>query len=218
METKQIPAILLMVLLIVLPACSVAAESAESFPDGGSRVMLWYAVNDGRLTKIGGPGSAPPRTFLPWTVQQRVAAVAAVDRELYVGVNSFGLARLTWAKSESGGIAPSISYLYRPDTFRYRTIARLVPVNGSLVCHLYFNVLLNTTDRKQLSGGSVNLIVFDRHKGADRSRVLRPPFQAEHSDWELVSLIPEDDQGLFAMEWKRSDDRSTDFRHLRYNL
>lgn len=168
----------------------------------------WYQLQDGQFRKVSGlAASAAPR--LPWTVQGRVADLALLGNTLYIAVNGAGLASL-----DAGG-AVSFRYVRDPALFGHRTVTALVPRDGGLTAHLYFNSMLNTVEAAELPVKGVSLVSY--HPGASSFSPLVPPFQRRHQGWEAVGFLPvaADD---FLFEWKRSGVKDTRFAYTRLAL
>jgi hypothetical protein len=82
--------------------------------------------------------------------------MAFFDGILYCGVNGSGLAAMT------RDAAGKISFDYHPDPliFGHRTITTLVPRQGTLAVHVYFNALLNDARQQDLSLGGISLVSY----------------------------------------------------------
>ena len=123
-------------------------------------------------------------------------------------MNGHGLARLGLSPS------PTVEAFYDPILFRHRTITRLLPFKDSLLCHLYFNALLNDARAEDLKVRGISLLRFEPDERSWRSLAL--PFQEDHPEWESVGLLPvSEDRWLF--EWKRTGQDRTEFRYTAYD-
>lgn len=169
----------------------------------------WYQLRDARLLRIDGPGAIAATGKLPWTVQSRVADMAFLGDELYLGLNGAGLARLRF------DVDGPTDFSYFPDAliFPHRTITTLVPREGGLTVHLYYNALLNTVaaDRLPIRGISMVAFLADRQDYA----FLIPPFQRKNPAWEAVGFVPIS-EAEFLFEWKYTDPAETRFAYTRY--
>ncbi len=150
---------------------------------------------------------------LPWTVQARVSDLAALDGALYLAVNGHGLARVETPRKR--GAPTGFRYFYEPSLFRYRTLTTLVPGDGSLTCHLYFNSLLNLAGADELPVQGLSLLSLRPQEGVYRQ--LRMPFQGSHPGWEAVGFFPLSRQE-FLLEWKLAGPERTLFAYSRYDL
>jgi hypothetical protein len=146
----------------------------------------------------------------PWTVQDRVADIAFLDRRMYFGLNGTGLA--TTALDESG--KPKFAYFADPLIFGHRTITTLVPRQGTMTVHLYYNVLLNDATPQELSINGISLVSFLPDK-SDYSFLI-PPFQRRNVDWEAAGFAAESENS-FAFEWKHTDTTETRFVYTRFH-
>jgi hypothetical protein len=149
-------------------------------------------------------------TRRPWTVQSRVADMAFLEGTLYCGLNGAGLAAVV------RDAAGKISFDYHPDPliFGHRTISTLVPRQGTLAVHLYFNALLNDARQQDLSLGGISLVSYSPRK-SDYSFLI-PPFQRMNPDWEAVGFAPESENS-FDLEWKYTDASETRFQYTRFH-
>jgi len=166
-------------------------------PDPNARA---FQLADGIFDRVDGPASFVRRVARPWTVQERIADMAFLGDTLWLAVNGHGLASVT------GGDPPAFAARYDDWLFPHRTVTTLVPRGGSLVCHLYFNAVLNTTPRERLPADGISFIAFD--PGIDDYVVLLPPFQRRNPAWEAVGAAPLAD-GEFLVEWKLAADETS---------
>jgi hypothetical protein len=136
--------------------------------------------------------------------------MAFLDGTLYFGVNGSGLAAV---ELDSFGKF-AFSYHLDPLIFGHRTITTLIPRQGSLAIHLYFNVLLNDVRQQDLSPGGISLVSY-APQSSDYS-FLVPPFQRMNPGWEAVGIATESENS-FDFEWKYTDDLETRFKYTRYH-
>jgi hypothetical protein len=144
----------------------------------------------------------------PWTVQTRVSDLAALDGTLYLAVNGHGLAALDPPRSAQE--PPRFRYFYDPTLFRYRTLTTLIPEGGSLLCHLYFNRLLNVTVADSLPVRGLCLLRL--YPGDGIYQVVPVPFLLTHPDWECVGFAPQTPNRVL-LEWKYSGASETRFQY-----
>ena len=128
---------------------------------------------------------------------------------LYCGVNGSGLAAI--GRDPAGMITST--YHADPLIFGHRTITTLVPRQGSLAVHLYFNALLNDARPQDLSLSGISLVSY-APRLSDYSFLI-PPFQRMNPDWEAVGFAPESENS-FDFEWKYTDASETRFQYTRY--
>jgi len=86
----------------------------------------------------------------------------------------------------------------------------MYPVNNSVLCHFYFNSVLNIIDR----AGSYNTMQYFL------SEVPGPvdiPFKKSNPDWEIVSIIPALND-CFYLEWKHIENNIVNFRYSKFFL
>jgi hypothetical protein len=136
--------------------------------------------------------------------------MAFFDDALYFGVNGSGLAAI--GRDSAGTIA----FTYHSDAliFGHRTITTLVPRQGSLAIHLYFNALLNDARQQDLSLGGISLVSYTP-KLSDYAFLI-PPFQRGNPDWEAVGFATESENS-FDFEWKYTDASETRFQYTRFH-
>ena len=190
--------------LAALGACSGRAPAASASPG------TWLQLNDGSFTPVAGPSAAAPVPLAPWTVQSRVADMALLGDELFCGVNGAGIAAL--GRDPDGGLR----FTYHPDPliFAHRTITTLIPRQGSLVVHLYYNALLNDARPQDLSLGGISLVAWSPPQ--KDYAFLVPPFQRRNPDWEAVGFAAESEDS-YDLEWKYTDASETRFQYTRYH-
>jgi hypothetical protein len=205
---------LLFFLLLGLAAGLLAGGCARQPAEpGGGPVPAgrWYQLAGGAFEPVEVPGQ-PAVPGLPWTVQARVSDLSSLDGRLYLAVNGHGLASV---EAEPGQAEPRFRYFYDPLLFRYRTLTTLVPAGGSLICHLYFNSLLNLAGAGELPVKGLSLLALRPGDGVYRQ--IRMPFEATHRGWEAVGFAPLSAQEAL-LEWKLSEPERTLFEYTRYNL
>jgi len=209
-------AVLLIVLIIGIGGLSFlsgcTAPAAE--PEPGEIISgTLYQLQDGRFAPLAEgqqPSTAP---LQPWTVQQRVSDLAVLGERVYLGVNGYGIAELD-PQTEN---ELDFTYFYDPLIFRYRTVTTLIPERNedSLLCHLYFNRLLNVVSHTELKLQGISLLRLDPSSGI--YGFVTPPYQEEHPEWEAVGFVPVTPVELF-LQWKYSDRNRTLFSYSRFDL
>jgi hypothetical protein len=163
------------------------------------------------LVALAGAQEIQPVRRLPWTVQERVAALAAVGGRVYAGVNGRGVAEL---RLESGA-TPEVRYLYDPLLFAHRTLTSLIPGDTDLLVHLYFNAMLNTVTAEDLPLRGVSLLRLVPESG--EYRLLTPPFQNIRPAWEAVGFVAQSPRRL-SFEWKWSSAEESRFAYTVLSL
>ncbi|MBN1837556.1 MAG: hypothetical protein JW820_16995 [Spirochaetales bacterium] len=180
---------------------------------------MWFQLRDGRFEQVPGPGGFVPTGMRPWTVQERIAEMVELSGRPYLAVNGYGVAGVNPGPSGY----PLFRPFYDPLLFRHRTLTRMLPRDGSLLCHVYFNSLLNetTTDALELPG--ISLLELFPGDGVYRHRT--PPFQRGNPEWQCVGFAPvapvgpgEAWLGEALLAWKRSAPRETRFAYTRVDL
>lgn len=174
-----------------------------------------YQLQNGRFAPL--PNAEQPSTtpLQPWTVQQRVSNLIVLGKRVYLGVNGHGIAEIVL---EADG-EPGFNYFYDPLIFRYRTLTTLIPEQGpggdSLLCHLYFNRLLNVVSQRELKLQGISLLRLTPSSGI--YAFVTPPYQEQHPEWEAVGFVPVR-PGEFFLQWKYSDRNRTLFSYSRFDL
>ena len=206
-----VPAVLTLLFLGTLTALSgCKGEPPEPLPtqtlsgtfyqlQGGS----FYPVPEGQTLSI------PPTR--PWTVQERVADLVSLEDRVYAGINGYGIAEITFAEEGTS----TFNYFYDPLIFRFRTLTTLIPEKDSLLCHLYFNKLLNVVSQTELKLQGLSLLRLSFSSGV--YKILTPPYQEAHPDWEAVGFVPVS-ADRFYFQWKYSDRNRTLFYYSLYDL
>ena len=199
------------VLAALLAAVGVVAALASCMggKPGAPARASWFQLQAGVFQPVAGPGTTPSADELPWTIQSRVADMAFLGDTLYCAVNGTGLAAIGF---DAAG-APVFAYHGDPLIFAHRTITTLVPRQGTLAIHLYFNALLNDARQRELPISGISIVSFLPAK-SDFSFLI-PPFQKKNPDWEAVGFAPES-ENQFDFEWKYTDAAETRFAYTRY--
>jgi hypothetical protein len=191
-------------------AVLAAALTACSAPRPAAPGESWFQLQAGAFQPITGPSAAAVVPSRPWTVQSRVADMAFLGDTLYCAVNGSGLATLTVdAKGSAAFVSHADSLI-----FGHRTITTLIPRQGTLAVHLYYNALLNDMPRQDLEISGICLVTY--LPSHDDFSFLIPPFQKKNPDWEAVGIAPlSEDQ--FDFEWKYTDAAQTRFAYTRFH-
>ncbi|MGD0725878.1 MAG: hypothetical protein ABSB63_09980 [Spirochaetia bacterium] len=195
-------------LLAAVGALAALASCSGGKPGAPARAS-WFQLQAGAFQPVAGPGSSPSVSELPWTIQSRVADMAFLGSTLYCAVNGTGLAAI---ELDAAG-APVFAYHADPLIFAHRTITTLVPRQGTLAVHLYFNALLNDARQRDLPISGISIVCFLPAQ-SDFSFLI-PPFQRRNPDWEAVGFAPES-ENQFDFEWKYTDPMETRFAYTRY--
>jgi hypothetical protein len=210
LASRAARAVLVAAAALLLGGCPGRAPAGSASAENPSNAGAWFQIRDGTLRPVGDPGAAQPVPRAPWTVQSRVADLAFLGSDLYAGLNGIGLARL--GRNPDG--SPQFSTYSDSLIFGHRTITTLVPRDGGLTIHLYYNALLNDTLRQDLALAGISLVSFIP-KLADFS-FLVPPFQRRNPGWEAVGFAPESENS-FDFEWKYTDASETRFQYTRFH-
>jgi len=199
--------LLLSALLIILLS-SCAPKELEHITEAETLPGKWFILRQGHFESTEAPfTSIPPQ---PWTVQSRVAALSALEHKVFLAVNGLGIVSLDITSLSD----PHFEYFYDPLIFQNRTITSLFPDKRTLICHLYFNTLLNTVQQQDLKIQGISLIKLFPGEGI--YRFIIPPFQRQNPEWESVSFLLRD-QDEFLFEWKHSSPEETLFHYTRLN-
>lgn len=161
------------------------------------------------LQPVAGPAAGPPVAERPWTIQSRVADMAFLGDALYCAVNGSGLVGIGF---DPAG-APTFAYHADSLIFAHRTITTLVPRQGTLAVHLYYNAFLNDAAQRDLPLAGISLVSFLPAQ-SDFSFLI-PPFQRKNPDWEAVGFAPIS-ENQFDFEWKYTNAAETRFAYTRY--
>jgi hypothetical protein len=170
----------------------------------------FFQLQQGRLIPISEKRQPVATAVLPWTVQERITSLVSIGERVYLGVNGFGVAE-TVVPTEG---LPSFNYFYDPLLFRYRTLTTLIPEQDSLLCHLYFNKLLNVVSQTDLKLQGISLLRLFPSTGI--YQFLTPPYQEAHPDWEAVGFVPAPPH-QFYIQWKYSDRNRTLFSYSHFD-
>jgi hypothetical protein len=186
-------------------------DRAGIYDEAAQSGLLWFQLRDGRFEQIPGPGSSESTRLRPWTVQERVADLSELGGQLYLAVNGYGVAGLILGQDGF----PHFQPFYDPLLFRSRTFTRILPYERSLLCHVYFNRLLNDTAAEKLALRGISLLELFPSDGIYRHRT--PPFQRRNHDWECVGFAPTGRREAI-LAWKHSDPQETRFAYTLLDL
>ena len=170
----------------------------------------WFQLQAGVFQPVAGPAAAPAAAELPWTIQSRVADMAFLGDTLYCALNGTGLAAIGLDPAGT----PVFAYHADPLIFAHRTITTLVPRQGTLAVHVYFNALLNDAQQRELPISGISIVTY-LPSHTDFSFLI-PPFQKKNTDWEAVGFAAES-ESQFDFEWKYTNDAETRFAYTRFN-
>jgi hypothetical protein len=189
------------------------AQPAE--PDAARALSgTLFQLQNGRFSEVSEQREYPATPFQPWTVQARVSDLVVLADRVYLGVNGHGVAEVLPATNGKTGF----TYFYDPLIFRYRTLTTLIPESGPeahfLLCHLYFNKLLNVVSETELKLQGISLLRLSVSSGT--YQFLTPPYQEKHPDWEAVGFIPVTPREFY-LQWKYSDSNRTLFSYSRFD-
>ena len=210
---RLIPVLPAIVALGLLAGCwNRSPEPAPAAPLGG----VLYQLQKGSFTPVVMDQGTEAIEFQPWTVQGRISDLVSVEDRVYVGINGYGIAELTIGETAVGETRdPVFRYFYDAMIFRYRTLSTLIPEQDSLLCHLYFNKLLNVVSETELKLQGISLLRLFPRTGV--YEFITPPYQEAHPDWEAVGFVPLTTQEFF-FQWKYSDPNRTLFSYSRFDL
>ncbi|MBN1697161.1 MAG: hypothetical protein JW881_06585 [Spirochaetales bacterium] len=200
--------ILALLLLPLILSCIIQDNKGRMNDDS-----RWYRLRKGTLTAIRFPQATDDRTFLPWTIQERITDFSIFNGRLFFTVNGYGLVAL----SESGNPRYVSTPLYNEETFKYKTMTSLIPVKEALLCHLYFNTTLFPFDIASITTRNENLIKLIPGENICHIQPVLSPTQIEKSGWELVTFLPADTYRYYC-EWKLSSETQSEFDYSIYDL
>ncbi len=213
-------AVLIVVLILgalgVLGGCRAATPETEQTEIISGTL---YQLQDGHFTSLPNAGQPSMTLLQPWTVQQRISDIITLGERVYLGVNGHGIAQLL---PDANGTA-SFKYFYDSLIFRYRTLTTLipeqdrdrVPAGNSLLCHIYFNKMLNVVSPLELKLQGISLLRLTPSSGI--YEFCTPPYQEEHPEWEAVGFVPVTPREFY-LQWKYSDPNRTLFSYSHLDL
>ena len=199
---------LLSALLIIL-LCSCAPKDLENITEAKPLPGKWFILRQGHFESSAEAPTASIQHQL-WTIQSRIADISAIEQKVFLAVNGLGMVSLDITSLSD----LRFEYFYNPLIFQNRTITSLFPDEKGIICHLYFNTLLNTVRQEDLKIQGISLIKLFPDKGV--YRFIIPPFQRQNPEWESVSFLLKN-QDKFLFEWKHSSPEETFFHYTLLN-
>jgi hypothetical protein len=198
--------------VLAFVAAAACAALAACSGRAGTTVpgATWYQLQAGTFISVAGPREAEKVPPKPWTVQGRVADFAFLGDSLYGAINGTGLASIS---VDAAGM-PAFAYFPDALIFGHRTITTMVPRDGSIAVHLYYNILLNDAQPQDLQLSGISLVAF--LPGQSNYTFLVPPFQRRNTDWEATGFAAESENS-FDIEWKHTDVVETRFAYTRFH-
>lgn len=198
---------LLSVLLIILLS-SCAPRDLEQSTEAKPLPGKWFILRQGHFESSEAPTASIQHRL--WTIQSRIADISAIEQKVFLAVNGWGIVSLDITSLSD----PHFEYFYNPLIFQNRTITSLFPDEKGIICHLYFNTLLNTVRQEDLKIQGISLIKLFPVKGV--YRFIIPPFQRQNPEWESVSFLLKN-QDKFLFEWKHTSPEETFFHYTLLN-
>ncbi len=172
----------------------------------------WYILEDGLFNKISYPDEIESVEMLPWTVQARVSDLIVFNDSAVVAVNGSGISLINLNENIE------FEYFYNKEIYQYKTITSLYPVNNTVLCHFYFNSTLNVTDLEAIKlVDTNNTINTMQYFFMDSPQPADIPFKKRNPDWEIVSMIPVNENTFF-LEWKHLHNDIVNFRYSAFQL
>ncbi len=198
--------------LFIFVACERNTQTLQPQNKSQPKASVrWYQLIEGKFEEISEKSPAIPVKAKPWTVQQSVRDILTMDNTSFMGINGYGIASVTLKGSKH----PLFRYYYDPIIFKYRTITTLLPLENSIICHIYFNQTLNITTPESLKIQGISLVrLIPKY---ENYKFIIVPFQRVNPDWESVSFLPLSNT-KFLFEWKHSSREQTEFRYTSLNI
>ena len=197
--------------LVLLALCTCRRGDRIAQPEGAI-AGTWYSLQNGSFREVSAPGAVKGSSPVPWTVQTRVADMVRQGSRVFLAVNGHGIAQCVLLEDTA---KPVFTYHYEPIVFRFRTITLLLPYQGTILCHLYFNRTLNTAKDRDLTVQGVSFLRFLPAEETFRFVIL--PFQKRNPDWEAPAVVPIG-EGQFYVQWKYTDDRVSRFEYTQFDV
>lgn len=189
------------IIIFLLAGCSHSSENNQTENSPLNKPEKLYVLENGNFVKITSFSDLKKKEMLPWTVQERVPDFIVYKNNIIAAVNGYGIAAI----SSNENI--EFEYIYNRDVYQYKTITKLYPYNDSVLCHFYFNSILNIKGIK--NNGSANTMQYFYSGNPEPINI---PFKKNNPDWEIISMIP-CGENSFYLEWKREQDNNVNFRY-----
>lgn len=185
--------------------------SPESTPETERGITAWYIWENGKLEPHSSPEQAVGAGWRIWTDQIRGTSLLYIDGTVYCGVNGLGIALIDKPFREVD--LPLIAERYKPSLFSDRTMGTLFFYEDKLYSQLYYNTVFHS---EKPPSPPIALTSFNPLSG--EYRVIPFSFQDENEEWELISLLPFEEEEYWYLTWKRTDEEKTQYRYTKITL
>jgi len=160
----------------------------------------WYLFRNGTLSGIEEP-AAGAADYRPWTVQTHEAGFLQIGGTLYVALNGWGVLALP---SPSAPLSSIVPFESRP-LFDGRTINGIYNDSGSVLVHLYRNLLFRTPSPATAPIAAVKLNL--------KSGMLETvPLASSTDGWEAVDVVHAP-TGQWVIAWKKIANDRAQFKY-----
>jgi len=192
--------------------------------------QLWYLVDSGGLHRRRRPPDSGTRPLRPWTTQHRIADMLPLGGRLFIAVNGLGVTSVTFEEAgrdrtrNEGRNDPSLNppkrselgfdHYHHPELFSNRTVTRIFPLDGGLLCHVYRNTVLNDSPTP-VGGRRPNMVFLEPSRGSFTR--IQSPFGERHGEWEMTDA-ERIDEYLFYLRWKLARTDTTAFHHTAFDM
>jgi hypothetical protein len=193
------PFLLFFVLLLI--NCSNSNNDSNNIEITQTEPLNWFFLENGDFIRFNDFSEINRNKMLPWTVQERVSDFMFFNNSIIAGVNSCGISIIRCNEDIE------FEYLYNKDVYQYNTITKLYPVNNSVVCHFYFNSILNINGINKENPANT-LQYFN----SESEEPVSVSFKQNNPEWEIISMIPSGNN-CFYLEWKLENDTNVRFRY-----
>ena len=200
----------LLIFLLLLLNCNNSSNENHTYTNEPeppeTNTENWYILENGHFTKFDFPSELRKGEMLPWTVQERVSDFVIFNNNVIAAVNGFGISIIKIHENTK------FEYLYNQDIYQYNTITKLFSVDNSVLCHFYFNSILNINGNSNT--GSLNTMQYFYSETPEPVDI---PFKKNNPEWEIISMLPVKDNCFF-LEWKNLEGNTVNFRYSKIYL
>ena len=203
--------VLLLLLPLFISCLDIKNNNNNSQTPESIQEEVWYVLNEGEFIQTENLKHIANTAYLPWTVQQRISDFSCFKGNIFAAINGYGIAQINFTNNIP------FTYDYYKKLFTNKTITGIFPLGDSLLCHYYFNSILNIAEKTNFYKPECNFLKYFINNSGYQIDLLPLGYQDLNPGWEIVSILPADETTYY-LEWKYSDTEITKFRYSLFDF